>query len=226
MIKYIVKNLQSRIKWMKENPNTFITLKSKFGWIFYSFFIGHGSSARAMFFVPLYEVDEKDTIKLWYKVLLALNVCFSKIGDVKRWFYYRFKCSHQFHLVDTKLEPGYYDQYYRMLYACFALLVDYYNEAKDIVSIDDKVEELYQWWTVDRPASLKQEDELRHKVFGNRRIQTKSIPNSDLLEFVPTKFSDEEESLYKQYVALKEKNENADQTMLHKLIDVRETLWV
>jgi hypothetical protein len=49
-------------------------------------------------------------------------------ANVRSWLRYRLLKRHRYHLVDTGLTPGYYDQDNRMLHACFALLVDYVDE--------------------------------------------------------------------------------------------------
>jgi hypothetical protein len=38
---------------------------------------------------------------------------------------YRLQKKHRYHLVDTGLEPSYYDEDYRMLWACMAILVEH-----------------------------------------------------------------------------------------------------
>jgi len=48
-----------------------------------------------------------------------------QLDDVKYWFMYRFQKRHRYHLVDTKLEPKYYETETRMLHAMFSLLQDH-----------------------------------------------------------------------------------------------------
>jgi hypothetical protein len=50
---------------------------------------------------------------------------FRRIKDAKWAFKHRFVPRHQYNIVRTQLPPGYYDVDMRMMYACFALLVDY-----------------------------------------------------------------------------------------------------
>jgi hypothetical protein len=56
---------------------------------------------------------------------LKLRVKWMKIKDLKWKVYHRFHPRHKYNVVRTELEPGYYDLDMRMLYACFALLVNY-----------------------------------------------------------------------------------------------------
>jgi len=53
-----------------------------------------------------------------------------QLWDVKMWFRYRFQKRHKYHLVDTRLEPNYYETETRMLHAMFSLLVDHVESEK------------------------------------------------------------------------------------------------
>lgn len=65
--------------------------------------------------------------------------------SVKLYFMYRFIKKHKYHLVDTKLKPGYYDIDYRMENAIFSLLEEFLTEEmilpgeSPINIIDDEV---------------------------------------------------------------------------------------
>lgn len=48
-----------------------------------------------------------------------------QLHDKKMWFKYRLQKRHKYHLIDTKLEPNYYEIETRMLHGMFSLLVDY-----------------------------------------------------------------------------------------------------
>jgi len=48
-----------------------------------------------------------------------------QFDDVIYWFKYRLQKKHKYHLIDTKLGPGYYENDKVMLYGMFAILVDY-----------------------------------------------------------------------------------------------------
>ena len=98
----------------------------------------------------------------------------------------------RYHVVRTGLPPGYYDQDYRMLYACFALLESYVKEwggeqeiADHIANMHDNPDEwggaplvtyieketevlaLYRWWK-DRDDSWDTEAEDRDQVMFMR----------------------------------------------------------
>lgn len=112
-------------------------------------------------------------------------------------FKYRFIRKHQYNLIDTKLEPGYYDIDTLMLHGNMALLVryvdkehggvedlqkhvDYLNSAEFEASPKpdgdhawDKVDtialELYHWWTVDRPADHKLLEDMQISVYRSKK---------------------------------------------------------
>lgn len=50
------------------------------------------------------------------------------IGDFFWAFKYRFQTKHKYHLIDTKLKPGYYDYDTRMLNGTFSLFVEFIEE--------------------------------------------------------------------------------------------------
>lgn len=60
------------------------------------------------------DIIDRTFLKPYYMVL-----------DLRWWFTYRFNPKCKYHLIDTKLEPGYADSDYRMLHGMFALLVDF-----------------------------------------------------------------------------------------------------
>lgn len=55
--------------------------------------------------------------------ILTYRIPFKWIRNLKWWILYR--TTQKYHLVNTKLEPGYYDKDWLMLNACFSLLVDF-----------------------------------------------------------------------------------------------------
>lgn len=100
--------------------------------------------------------------------------------------------NHKLHLVNTGLEPGYYDPDQRMLHACFALLI--YHVEQEVGGLDkldawttsmvakpdpnapdglqerqveaqSETSKLYRWWTIDRPAREARQEELTHDLY-------------------------------------------------------------
>lgn len=94
--------------------------------------------------------------KWWikYRLLRPSNM----FRDIKWWIKHR--TTDKYHIVKLGLPPGYYDIDHRMLYACFALLVEFveyeYNNAdwewdEEHQKVGKEIKELYNWWTNIRP---------------------------------------------------------------------------
>lgn len=140
---------------------------------------------------------------------------------------------HRYHMVNTGLAPGYYDTDERILHACMSLLVAYverecggeeamqkwtdelrsepdpYAPAGAVNSQADRQEEtlaIYRWWKVQRPADRQREDDWMMEIWGG------STGSRD----------PEERQRYRDF---EQANEDRDQEMLHRLIEVRRSLW-
>jgi hypothetical protein len=172
------------------------------------------------------------TVYPLYRVLLARQ-------DAVRWFKYRFLKIHMHHIVFTGLEPGWHDKDNVMLHACFKLLTDFVekehygaealqkftNELKaesnphappeQIKNQCDRQKEilaLYHWWTVQRPSDLKLCDEQLHQLYGK--------------DFsFKLKANEEVEQKRQEHDDFEAKIEADEQVMLHRLIDIRQSLW-
>lgn len=173
---------------------------------------------------------------------------------------------YDYHLVDTGLEPGYYDPDYRMLCACFALLCHYVEvEMGGVEKMDQFTSELrtqgepltdetlvadqadnqseaaklYHWWKVDRPAREARVEELTQDLYG--RPWGKKTAESDHYwrdsdEIViakgqtvfgplePPRAGDREK--HDELRQLQNREFGEDQDMLHRLIDIRGSLWI
>lgn len=110
-----------------------------------------------MFFQQRLEEQNKENMKKIKKQKFTFNnfknfVYWNLIFKIKRffrsiklYFMYRFIKKHKYHLVDTKLKPGYYDVDYRMENAIFSLLEEFLTEEmilpgeSPINIIDDQV---------------------------------------------------------------------------------------
>ena len=150
-----------------------------------------------------------------------------------RWIKYRTVPRHKYHMVNTGLKPGYYDQDRRMLHACFALLLDYVKEYGGVeviephikqmkehpeiwgvkvgdldssISTQEEILKLYEYWVFIRHGDLAMEEEFLEKAYGKN--STKSNP------------------FRQEYRELEEKIYKDEQEMLHRLINIRQNLWV
>lgn len=202
-------------------------------WLFWNV---TGGSGQIMFGVPMgYNRPSWATYTLLplYRFLLWCQ-------DMKRQFCYRVFREDMHHVVFTDLKPGYYDKDWVMLYANFKLLTDYvekecggeaeldkwsedladpakhgqqgnhYNPPDLMTAQADRQNEildLYRWWKYTLPAERTECNRLLHSVYGNDPVKEGIRERRD------------------QYNALREKIEDAEQKMLHRLIDIRKCLW-
>lgn len=64
-------------------------------------------------------------IPMWWRINIA-----SRWSDTKYWFKYRLQKEHKYHLIDTGLEPGYYEIDYRMMHGLFNILKDFCEDER------------------------------------------------------------------------------------------------
>lgn len=174
---------------------------------------------------------------------------------------------HQYHLVNTRLEPGYYDVDQLMLHANFALLRRYVeDECGGVDKLDEWTDELrgprrdrdemgmgpsldaqasrqseasilYRWWTEKLPELERREREammagyhrrkvLRYEaaddlVVGEKRIKVKR----PVYEKEPPDVLAAREAARDEHRRLEEQIRTEEQEMLHRLIDIRGSLW-
>lgn len=144
---------------------------------------------------------------------------------------HRFDPRHRYNVVRTGLPAGYYDPDTRMLHACMALLCAYIEEghggadkldafSADLLANPDphapgscarqaasqsEATAIYRWWKVDRPANHARLDKWCTLLFGDAR--DKSMGTEE------------------EHWAFEKKLNADDQQMLHRLIDIRPSLW-
>ena len=226
------------------------TIREKIRWAWYNFHNVGGSSSRVLG-IPVFGNRHFD--RRWFKLtVLPLYRFFRSAQDAKNWVRYRTIKRHKYHLVDTRLGPGYYDQDTRMLHACFSLLGDYIEEeggadklaqwSQELMAEPDKnapegmqmgqaqrqneALSLWRWWTVEKPADEKLRDELLHDLYGNRRLRTRPVMGGELEEILLPEFTEDERTKEKRFRALEAKIDDDEQVMLHRLIDIRGSLWI
>lgn len=192
----------------------------------------HGSSAMVLGY-PVYGDSPRWVGFVAHKILRPAS-------DGIYWLKYRLHPRHKYHLVDTKLGPGYYDQDTRMLHACFSLLGDYIEEEGGIEAIRSNGETihvidgekqaeivaLWDWWKVEKPADEAKRDAMMSELFGGQKLETKPVEGNDnLVEWVEPEHSPEWEARWEIYQALDKKIDDDEQAMLHRLINLRPGLW-
>lgn len=187
----------------------------------------HGKWWHSWFVMPLYGLASRLDRAIW-------------------WVRYRVEPKHRYHVVNTGLEPGCWDEDTLMLNACFVLLGSYIKQMGGIEKIEEfnielgsdehgsgqaqrqaEAVALWRWWTVKRPADLKREEELLHLCYGGGYKLT-SIPtdNPKLRQVVFPERSAESQQLADEHRALELLIHEEEQSMLHRLIDIRSSLWV
>ena len=160
------------------------------------------------------------------------------VKDLRYWFRSRFTC--RWHVVNTHLEPAYYDSDTRLLHACFALLVDYVelelahmngskrSRAKGLEYLDWEIsdtdcqvggqaqaatikKELYLWWKDVRPN--RPDPDAEYFVLTDRRDAGEEIPDAEMV------------AVLRNVGTIEKDQYEEDNAQLKKLIDVRYALW-
>jgi hypothetical protein len=209
-----------------------------------------GGSSATVFGVDVFGSDLSDRHPIWWVYRLGKRI--DKIVWGFKWRYVR---RHQYNIVRTDLKPGYYDEDTRMLHACMTLLCHYVEWHGGPDKLDRFTQELrtepdphapegihdhqvntqseavaiYRWWKYERPANHERHDEMLHRLYSGRRMVTRpvQIGNETLHEYVGLDGpslelpGDSNEALW----ALDRQNDEDDQRMLHRLIDIRPGLW-
>jgi len=216
-----------------------------YGWFDFS-----GGSNAGIFGIGIYggRIGRKD----WWRECLVKPVW--RVGHAAhnaKWkVLHRLHPAHRYHMVDTGLTPAYYDVDTLMLNACFTLLCRYVERemggAEEIEKfnreltqspdpnapdgwengqVDRQAEsvKLYRWWKTERHADQKRCDEMLTKLYGRARETVKI--NGVWTSRVVTPWSEEDEALEPVFRALEKKIDDDEQQMLHRLIDIRRSLW-
>ncbi len=191
--------------------------------------------------------------KEWWRVYIIRplwNVGHSA-HRLKWYLQHRFNPKHQYHLIDTGLEPGYYDVDYLMLHGCFSLLCRYVEDeqggvekltkwSENLMTAPDKnapeglhesqgeneseAVKLYLWWKRTKPADQAEYDRMVHHLYSDKWV---TYTNDDGHRvFGPRrKWTDEDIAMRSSMHALDDKMKRDEQEMLKRLIDIRGGLW-
>jgi hypothetical protein len=151
--------------------------------------------------------------------------------EARYWLRSRFHPKHRYHIIKTGLKPGYYDQDVLILHACMTLLERYIawhdgedkleeftkelkdkpntwgcdaNEMSPQVKNQTEALAIYRWWKYERPANEKRLKELYDLVSKEKLGYTEKYKDVNEWE---TKIREDE------------------QKMLHRLINIRFSLW-
>lgn len=155
---------------------------------------------------------------------------FWRLKDAKYWVYYRWHPKHRYNVVKTDLPPGYYDEDKRLLHAAMACLVGYEQECKASGCHDegDEARAILHWWRVERPADQAEEERLCTELYGpgTPPLQFEEDPSMPGMHRVifPER-SEEDEQKRKRMSELETKICEDEQKYLHRLIDMRLSMW-
>lgn len=216
-----------------DEPRTLSIGRIKVRWPF-PIVMGLHSSSATVFGYPVYGGKEKRWVNATHRVFCA-------ISDAKRWCKYRLKPT-DYHHLDTGLSPGYHDPRAMLLYAAFAALGRYIDEQGGIEGCRDYIRgfqnteyqhqsdteseilSIWLWWIEELPKMRQERDRMQDELFGDGKCRISWVKRHSS-EFVMEPPTDERKALGEKFRALEEKIRQDKQTMLHRLIDVREYLW-
>lgn len=215
--------------------------------LYWPFPIVRGSGSSAIVFgLPVWGGGRQ-----WVK---SLHHFFLRFRDARYWFLYRFSKDHQYHIVRTGLEPGYYDVDTIMLNACMTLLCRYVEDEQggvDKLAIwaeelqgpvvghepyegatkqqgekDSEAVAIYRWWKLERPVNQRCRGELLHILYGGKsRISFQPTDHPKLSEMVVAPFEGNEVALHEQFRKLERKIDEDEEQMLIRLMAIRRGLW-
>lgn len=181
--------------------------------------------------------------KLWHRLLVAWPYSLDeKRRDAVLWAFYRIHPNHRYNRIETRLPARYYENTTRLLHGMFAVFCDHVEEHgyKNLVesiaemeaefaagisenySLDhlriykEKVE-LYNWWTIHRPQREKLCDELIDHLYTKPFVMVPDWEN-------PGRFLTKT-PLRARIDILKQEREDTDIAMMHRLVDIRDSLW-
>lgn len=211
------------------------------------FNFGHSSMA-CVFGVDVYG-DHSD--KWWHKLTIQpIYAVGSRVRDAIRWVRYRVDPNHRYHLIHTRLSPGYYDIDTLMLNGMFSLLRRYVEEEHEGVEALEKwgheltdeedhflkdanqrqankeleAVALYRWWVDELPAMKRRQSELMGSLYGGGRSFFVDAGDG-LVEWKMKPFTESEKALHIELRGLEERIERDETEMLHRLVDIRGGLW-
>ena len=111
----------------------------------------------------------------------------SKFKDIYWWFQHRFNPKHKYHLINTRLKPGYYDKDILIECGISALIIDYVEKEEAFKSLDwtwndevikDKViiEKAYNWFKYKLPKlELRIDKRLLNREDGGKYFRLKEL---------------------------------------------------
>jgi hypothetical protein len=150
------------------------------------------------------------------------------IRDAAWWVRYRFCRKHRYHVIDTKLRPGYHDADTQLLHASFAILADFVYRQKNGGHVDwdadpehakgwAEMQALDTWWREERPLRDSRLPEYPHVDLPDLELfEEENQGRADVQEFYRVcEIRRTMEAQFKQ----------EDEDMLIRLAKIRTRLW-
>lgn len=102
-----------------------------------------------------------------------------RLSEIPRWVQYR--TTRRFHMIDTKLEPGYYDKDTLILHGMFSILVDYVEGELAWMEIAFSTEEMKKelGWRYHLPRMLR--PKYRNREAGLKHLDWEATLDSEAL---------------------------------------------
>lgn len=85
---------------------------------------------------------------------------------------------------------------------------------------------IWRWWTEERPRDERRRDDLLHRLYVENRVSWKKTGTPQLSEMVFEDFVGDESVLHREFLELEKKIDDDENSMLHRLINIRRSLWV
>jgi hypothetical protein len=191
--------------------------------------------------------------KEWWRgaVIRPLWKIGNQMHHARWWLEYRLNPKHRYHLIDSKLEPGYHDVDTLILHGCFSLLCRYveleHDGAEKLTEWAERLKTepdknapegwqtaqgvreseavaLYRWWKFEKPAEQVEYDRMLNHLYGRKR-STKTDANGHKVWSVDEPWTEADSAMNDEMRALEDKMNRDEQEMLKRLIDVRGSLW-
>lgn len=183
---------------------------------------GLHSSCAMVFGVPAFGTDST--------IIRLLHRTFRTLGNAKYWLYYRVHPSHRYHMIDTKLGYGYHERDAQLLYGAMACFIGYVEDCENSGVHDpgDEARAILHWWRVTRQADQAQYEQWIDDLYGQGKSRINFVPvegQPKLMELQFDSLSSEDDAKRQAMRALDEKIHKDEQDFLHRLINIRQSMW-
>lgn len=175
---------------------------------------------------------------LWKDGLRRLvQRCIGKAQDLWWAVQYRLNPRHRYHVLPTGLRPGLHQLREQQLHAMFHSFARFYERQvhpdcqadwqgdEPHAKTFEEMAALYRWWTQERPAQVRAREQLlREQTFQDPVLQ------DDFLAVFDEDYQDHPEVLAwraasKRRQEMERFDQEEDQRMLHRLVNIRAFLW-